>query len=96
MGKESLSISSTVVQSVEELLDTLSALPPLVHCRKCRSRLLANERHIFLVWGKGVGPPVTCLHKLRANSIQPRARRRTDTSDSLYGPELNPREKGIS
>jgi hypothetical protein len=29
-------------------------------------------------------PPATCLHKLRTNPMQPRARRRTDTSNTLF------------
>ncbi len=86
MVDKSPSISSTVVRSVEELFDALSALPPLVHCRKLRLETDANERHIFLIWRKGVEPPVTRLHKLRANTIQPQARRPADTSNSLFRP----------
>jgi hypothetical protein len=79
MVSKSLSISSTVVQSVEEFFDPLSALPPLVYC-KCGSRLLQMNAAFFSYGRKGVEPPVTCLHKLRTNTMQPRARRRTDTS----------------
>ena len=52
MVNKSLSISSTVVQSVEELFDPLSALPPLVHCRKCASRLLQMNTPFFSYGGK--------------------------------------------
>jgi len=75
MVNQSLSTSSTVVRSVEELFDALSAPPPLVHCRKCGSRLLQMNATFFFYGGK-VGPP-TGLSKLRAHTIQPRARRRT-------------------
>jgi hypothetical protein len=52
MVNKSLSISSTVVQSVEELFDALSALPPLVHCRRCGSRLLQMNATFFSYGGK--------------------------------------------
>jgi hypothetical protein len=42
MGNEHPSVSSRVIptESVEELLDTLSALPPVIDCRQCGSKLL--------------------------------------------------------
>jgi hypothetical protein len=52
MVNKSPSISSTVVPSVEELFDALSALPPLVHCRKCGSRLLQMNATFFSYGGK--------------------------------------------
>ena len=52
MVNKSPSISSTVVQSVEELFDALSALPPLVHCRKCGSRVLLMNATFFSYGGK--------------------------------------------
>ena len=52
MVNQSLSTSSTVVQSVEELFEALSALPPLVHCRKCGSRLLQMNATFFSYGGK--------------------------------------------
>jgi hypothetical protein len=52
MVTKSPSISSTVVQSGEELFDALSALPPLVHCRKCGSRLLQMNATFFSYGGK--------------------------------------------
>jgi hypothetical protein len=75
MVNKSLSVSSTVVQTVEELCDALSALPPLVHGDKCGSRLLQMNATFFSYGGKVWSLPVTRVHKVRANTIQPRARR---------------------
>jgi len=71
MVNKSLSISSTVVQSVEELFDALVCAAASRHCRKCASRLLQMNTPFFSYGGKVWNLPLPVLHKLRANTIQP-------------------------
>jgi hypothetical protein len=81
MVNKSLSISSTAVQSVEELFDVLSALPPLVPCRKCGSRLMQRNATFFSYGGKVW--TATCLQTASQHNAAPSGRR-TDTSNSLF------------
>jgi hypothetical protein len=48
------SASSTVAptQSIEELFDSLSTLPPSIHCRQCGGKLLHVDATFFLESGK--------------------------------------------
>src|SRR5437667_344904 len=71
----------------------LPALPPLVHCRKCGSRLLQMNAVFFSYGRKGVEPPVNCLHKLRTNTTQPRERADVPTPatpSSRFLPSIRP------
>jgi hypothetical protein len=70
MVNKSLSISSTVVQSVEEIFDALSALSPLVPAANAALDC-ANECHILLVWRKGVEPPVTVCTDCEPTQFSP-------------------------
>jgi hypothetical protein len=89
MVHKSLSVSSTVVQTVEELFDALSALPPLVHCRKCGSRLLQRNATFFSYGGRVWNLPLPVCTKCEPTQF---SRERADTN-SLWRLELNPREK---
>lgn len=48
-------------ESVEELFDALSALPPLTHCRKCGTKLLHLDATFFSHGGQGLDSPITFL-----------------------------------
>ncbi len=82
MVKKSLSVSSTVVQTVEELLDELSALPPLVHCRKCGSRLLQMNSTFFSCGGKMWKHPSPVCTECEPTQF---SRERADTSNRAVG-----------
>jgi hypothetical protein len=72
MVNKSPSISSTVVRSVEELLDALSALPPLVHCRKCGSRLMQMNARFFSYGGKVWNLPLPVCTNCEPTQFSPK------------------------
>ena|ERR1700674_4142025 len=71
MVNQSLSTSSTVVQRVEELFDGLSALPPLLHCRKCGSRLLQMNATYFSYGGKVWDLPIPVCTNCEPTQFSP-------------------------
>ena len=59
------SVSSTVspTQSVEEFFDSLSALPPFIHCRQCGSKLLHVDITFLSEGGKAWTLPLPSCPK---------------------------------
>ena len=82
MVNKSLSVSSTPVQTVEELYDALSALPPLVHCRKCGSRLRQMNATFFSCGGKMWKLPLPVCTKCEPTQF---SRERADPSNRAVG-----------
>lgn len=58
MANTSRSSTAALSQLIDELLDDLSAMPPLLHCRKCSTEVLYTNATFFMVAGKEWTVPV--------------------------------------
>ena len=52
MANKSLSSTEAQSQLIDKLFDALSAIPPLLHCRKCGTELLHANATFFTLAGK--------------------------------------------
>jgi hypothetical protein len=58
MANTSRSSTAALSQLIDELLDDLYAMPPLLHCRKCSAEVLYTNATFFMLAGKEWTVPV--------------------------------------
>lgn len=70
-NKPSVSSLVTPIQSVQELFNSLSALPPLIHCRQCGSKLLHVDATFLSEGGKAWTQPLPFCPNCEPSQVSP-------------------------